>query len=121
MNEVAAANILDDVVSTQAIMMEILIYGFVSILILLLMDAYAAKRIGDKTSLGYKVLRVPKYVSLLIICGFTLVIGLLCMYADFSVTRRTLTYLGLPYFIALVYYMIKMLRRVKSETKRRHL
>ncbi len=116
-----ATNVLEDIASSQVIMVEVVIYCIVSMLILLLMDWYAAKRIGDKLSMGYKVLRIPKYVSFMIICGFTVVIGIICMYTDFSVTRRVLTYFGLPYFIALVYYLVKMLRRVKAETKGRHL
>ena len=49
-------------------------------------------------------------------------IGILCMYnEDFSVTRSTLTYFGVPYFVGLVYYLLKMLRRVRSVQKRRHL
>lgn len=119
-NEVAK-NVLEDIASSQVIMVEVVIYCIASILILLLMDWYAAKRIGNKLSMGYKVLRIPKYVSFMIICGFTVIVGILCMYSDFSVTRRVLTYFGLPYFIALVYYLVKMLRRVKSETKGRHL
>lgn len=122
MNETTAAtNILEDVASSSVIMTEIIIYAIASILILMLMDFYAQKKIGNKMVLGYKILRIPKYVSLFIICGFTLIIGLLCMYADLSVTRGTLTYFGMPYFIALVYYLVKMLRRVRAETKGRRL
>ena len=77
---------------------------------------------GDKTSMEYKILRIPRYVALFIICGFTVAIGILCMYnEDFSVTRSTLTYFGVPYFVGLVYYLLKMLRRVRSVQKRRHL
>ena len=51
---------------------------------------------------------------------FTVIIGVICLYNDqFSVTRSTLTYFGLPYFIAVFYYLIKMLRRVRSVQKRR--
>lgn len=119
-NEVAQ-NVLEDIANSQVIMMEVVIYCIASILILLLMDWYAAKKIGSKLTMGYKVLRIPKYVSFMIICGFTVIIGIICMYSDFSVTRKVLTYFGLPYFIALVYYLVKMLRRVKAETKGRHL
>ena len=121
MNE-AASNVLEDIASNQVIMVEILIYAIVSLILILLMDAWAAKVIGNKMSMEYKILRIPKYISLVIVCGFTVVIGLLSIYnSDFSVTRGTLTYFGLPYFIAVVYYMIKMLRRVRSVQKRRKL
>ena len=47
---------------------------------------------------------------------------IICMYNEaFSVTRSTLTYFVVPYFVGLVYYLLKMLRRVRSVQKRRHL
>ena len=117
--EETTTNIINDIASSQVIMTEIIIYCIPSILILLLMDHYAAKKIGSKAAIGYRVLRLPKFISLAIICGFTFIIGLLCMYMDLSVSRGTLTYFGLPYFIALVYYLVKMLRRVQAETRGR--
>ena len=111
MNEAStAANAMQEVATSSVIMTEVIIYAVASIVILLL------------TSMEYKILRIPRYVALFIICGFTVVIGILCMYnEDFSVTRSTLTYFGVPYFVGLVYYLLKMLRRVRSVQKRRHL
>ena len=122
MNEAStAANAMQEVATSSVIMTEVIIYAVASIVILLLMDFYAAKSIGDKTSMEYKILRIPRYVALFIICGFTVVIGILCMYnEDFSVTRSTLTYFGVPYFVGLVYYLLTMLRSVRSVQTRRH-
>ncbi len=121
MNEAeAAATILEDVANSQVIMMEVLIYGVASIVLILLMDLFAAKAIGDRQSMEYKILKIPRFVSIFIVCMFTVIIGVICLYNDqFSVTRSTLTYFGLPYFIAVFYYLIKMLRRVRSVQKRR--
>ena len=114
------ANFANDIANNQVIMMEVLIYCVPSLIILFLMDLYAAKRIGDKRKLGYKILRIPKIISMFIIVIFTFVVGMICLYnTDFSVTRSTLTYFGIPYFLALFYYLIKMLRRVRAETKGR--
>ena len=123
MNEAStAANAMQEVATSSVIMTEVIIYAVASIVILLLMDLYAAKSIGDKTSMEYKILRIPRYVALFIICGFTVAIGIVCMYNEaFSVTRSTRTYFGVPYFVGLVYYLLKMLRRVRSVQKRRHL
>ena len=108
MNEAeAAATILEDVANSQVIMMEVLIYGVASIVLILLMDLFAAKAIGDRQSMEYKILKIPRFVSIFIVCMFTVI------------TRSTLTYFGLPYFIAVFYYLIKMLRRVRSVQKRR--
>ena len=119
MNEAAAASkALEDVANNQVIMMELVLYAIISIVLILLMDLWA----GNKQSMEYKVLRIPKYISLFIICGFTVIVGIMCLYnQDFSVTRSTLTYFGVPYFIGLFYYLIKMLRRVRSVQKRRKL
>ena len=116
MNEAAAASkALEDVANNQVIMMELVLYAIISIVLILLMDLWAGKVIGNKQSMEYKVLRIPKYISLFIICGFTVIVGIMCLYnQDFSVTRSTLTYFGVPYFIGLFYYLIKMLRRVRS-------
>ena len=93
MNEAeAAATILEDVANSQVIMMEVLIYGVVSIVLILLMDLFAAKAIGDRQSMEYKILKIPRFVSIFIVCMFTVIIGVICLYNDqFSVTRSTLT------------------------------
>lgn len=123
MNETAVAEkVIEDVANSQVILVELLLYAIVSLVLVLIMDALAAKIIGNKMSMEYKILRIPKYISLFIICGFTVVIGVFCLYSeDFSVTRGTLTYFGLPYFIAVFYFLIKMMRRVRSVQKRRKL
>ena len=115
MNEAAAASkALEDVANNQVIMMELVLYAIISIVLILLMDLWAGKVIGNKQSMEYKVLRIPKYI--------TVIVGIMCLYnQDFSVTRSTLTYFGVPYFIGLFYYLIKMLRRVRSVQKRRKL
>ena len=88
MNEAAAASkALEDVANNQVIMMELVLYAIISIVLILLMDLWAGKVIGNKQSMEYKVLRIPKYISLFIICGFTVIVGIMCLYnQDFSVT-----------------------------------
>ena len=123
MNEAAAASkALEDVANNQVIMMELVLYAIISIVLILLMDLWAGKVIGNKQSMEYKVLRIPKYISLFIICGFTVIVGSCVLYnQDFSVTRSTLTYLGCRTSSGCSTYLIKMLRRVRSVQKRRKL
>ncbi|MBQ6835947.1 MAG: hypothetical protein IJO47_02725 [Clostridia bacterium] len=109
--------VLTEIVPTNAILIELFTYALFSLALIMLMDWYAAKKIGGRDKMGYKVLSMPRHISLYIIYGFTLVIALLCMYTDFKVTRGTLSYFGIPYFMGLTYYLMQMLRRVKSETK----
>ena len=74
MNEAAAASkALEDVANNQVIMMELVLYAIISIVLILLMDLWAGKVIGNKQSMEYKVLRIPKYISLFIICGLSLI------------------------------------------------
>lgn len=110
--------VLAEVVPASAIITELLTYAFFSVLIILLMDWYAAKKIGGRRKPGYQALTVPRHVALYLMGGFTIVMLLLCLYADFTVTRGTLSYFGIPYFIGLAYYLMKMLQRVRAETKK---
>ena len=109
------------IATSNVIMMEIMVYAVASIIIVALLDFYAVKKIGDKRRPAYQALKAHKAVSFLIIGAFTAVIGILYIFKDLSVSRYTLTYFGLPYFIALVYYMVKVFRRVRSEVRRRRL
>ena len=43
---------------------------------------------------------------------------MLCLTQDFTCSRGTLTYFGLPYFLALMFYMFQMIGRVRAESKR---
>ena len=61
MNEAAAASkALEDVANNQVIMMELVLYAIISIVLILLMDLWAGKVIGNKQSMEYKVLRIPQ-------------------------------------------------------------
>ncbi len=115
----AVADITKDIASSDVIMWEVIIYFVVSLLILFIMDWYASYKIGGKSRPGYIALRGHRGIAVLIMAGFTAVVGMLCLMTDFTCTRGTLSYFGLPYLIALVYYMVKMFRRVRAETKGR--
>lgn len=117
----AASNVLNDIATPDVIMIEVLMYWIVSLLIIMVMEWYAAKKIGGRQRMGFKVLRPHRNLAILIFSAFTAVIGILCLMRDFSCSRGTLSYFGLPYLIALLYYMVKMFRRVRAETKGRRL
>lgn len=112
-------SVLMDIATSNVIMMETLIYAMASVIFLLLLDVYAAKSIGDRRRPAYKALRIHKQIAFFVVAVVTAVIGLLCFFTDFTVTRGTLTYFGLPYFIAVLYYMVKVFRRARSEVRRR--
>lgn len=109
------------IANSNTILMEITIYIVASIFIIALLDLYAAKKIGDRRRPAYLELKPHKSIAFLIVGIFSVIIGGLCIFKDLSVSRYTLTYFGLPYFLAIVYYMVKVFRRVRSESRRRRL
>lgn len=114
-----SGTVVQETASPDVILMEVMLYCVCSLVILLLLDHYAAKKLGGRQRLGYRMLRGYRGVSLLIIFGFSAVMAGLALMLDFSCTRGTLSYFGLPYLIALLFYMVKAFRRVYSETKGR--
>ena len=100
------STILTEIASPDVIMMEVLIYCAASIAILMLMSTFYQSLTGIRT------------LAVLLICGFTFVVGMLCLTQDFTCSRGTLTYFGLPYFLALMFYMFQMIGRVRAESKR---
>lgn len=117
----AVTDITKEVASSDVVMWEVIIYFVASLLILFIIDWYAVYKIGGKQRPGYQMLRGHRGIAIMIMAAFTVVIGMLCLMMDFTVTRGTLTYFGLPYLVALVYYMVKVFRRVRAETKGRRL
>ena len=60
-------SILDQVASSQVILMETIIYAMASVIILLLLDMYAVRSIGDRRRPAYKALRIHKQVAFFIV------------------------------------------------------
>lgn len=114
-------SILDQVASSQVVMMETLIYAAVTIVILLALDAYAVRSIGDRRRPAYKSLRFYKQISFFVVAVVTAAIAIACLFFNWEVTRGTLTYFGLPYYITVIFYMVKVFRRARSEVRRRKL
>lgn len=114
-----ASSPVQDIASPDVILMEVILYCIGSLLILLLIDGYAVKKLGGRQRLGYQMLRGYRGISILVVFGFTAAIAALCLMLDFSCTRGTLSYFGMPYLIAVMFYMVKAFRRVYSETKGR--
>lgn len=103
----------------SVIMVDMGLYWIFSIAILAILDKYAEKKMGGKRMMGYKVLRIPKFFSLIFVTGYTVILSFLSIFTDFSVKATTLTYMGIPYFVTWVYYLVTVLRRVRAETKGR--
>jgi hypothetical protein len=106
-----------DIASYQVIIMEIAICWIVSMVLFSLMDLYAKKKLGGKDKLAYKVLRIPKFLTMCAVSAYAVVIVIICIIRkeNFSVTRDVLTYMDLPFFIGWVYYLVSVFRRIRAE------
>lgn len=105
--------------SSSEVLANMGMYFIISVAFFMILDFYAKKKIGGKRMLGYKILRMPRFFSLVFVSAYTIVIFLLAQFEIISVSYSTLTYLGLPYFIAWIFFLVNVLRRVRAETKGR--
>lgn len=110
---------MNRLVSANEVMANMGMYFIISIALFLIMDYYARKKIGGKQMLGYKILRIPKFFSMLVVSGYTIVIFVLCRFGVVQLTYSTMTYLGILYFVVWVFYLVNVLRRVRAETRGR--
>lgn len=101
----------------SVISMDMGIYFILTVVLVSVMDFYAQKKLGGKRSLGYKVLRIPRFICLSVASLYTIVLVIWGTYFDLAVTHATLTYLGLPYFVIWIFFLVNMMRRVRAETK----
>lgn len=109
---------MEGTASASVIMVDVLIYFIVTIVVLGVLDLYAAKKLGGKERLGYKALRIPKFFCLMIASGISVVIGTLCWAKGLTVTAKAETFLGIPYLVIWFYYMTTVLRRIRAEKSR---
>lgn len=106
---------MSKMVPSMVLAIDLGIYWIISIIVFSLMDVYAWKKMGGKQALGYKVLRIPKFLALITVSAYTIILLLMAI-KGFTVSNTILTYLGLPYFLAWTFYLVNMLRRVRAET-----
>jgi len=108
---------MTDRMPADVIYMDVFFYWVMTMGVVLGADFFAKRRLG-KSSLGYKALKIPRYTSYLIasVATILLVVGIL---ADMSVNQQMLTFFGVPYFVAWVYYLVSVFRRIKAERVRR--
>lgn len=106
-------------VSNGEIMANVGMYWILSVALLWLLDLYACKKLGGKRMLGYKILRIPRFFSLMFVSGVSIVILVLSHYVGIEISYNALTFLGLPYFLTWIFFLVNVLRRVRAETKGR--
>lgn len=104
--------------TSEMIMFEMGTYWIFSILFISALDYYAAKKLGGKRMLSYKILRMPRFFSLIFVSAYTIVFFVLTM-KDILIRYSLFTYMGIPYFVVWVFFFINVFRRIKAEKKGR--
>lgn len=105
-------------VTADVARIDLLLYWAISLVVILVVDAYAKRKLGGKQHWGYRMLRIPKMLSLLFVSGYSILLMLVFMIAKPTVSYSVFTFFGIPYFVVWVFFLINVLRRVRAETKR---
>ena len=107
---------MPEIATSNSIMFEMGTFWIFSILFISIIDYYAAKKLGGKRMLAYKILRMPRFFSLVFVSAYTIVFFVMCM-SEVSIKYTTLTFLGIPYFVAWMFFFINVVRRIKAEKR----
>jgi len=102
-------------VSGEVVVIEILIYWLISALVITITDLYARKKLGKK-SLGYLSLRLPKFVTVVVISLFSIAIILYTRWNNIRI--ETMSFLGVPYLGMWFYFIVLNFRRIRAETNK---
>lgn len=103
-------------VTSSDIMFEMGTYWIFSVVFISVVDYFAAKKLGGKRVLAYKILRMPRFFSLIFISLYTIVFFVMSM-QDVKIDATLFTFLGIPYFVVWVFFFINVVRRIKAEKK----
>ena len=106
---------MEQLVTGNVLIVDALIYAGLSFIIFGIMDMYGNKRLG-KNSLAMKALRFPRFVSMMIVSMYSMLL-LVASMIGFTMKASTETYLGIVYFAVWFYYMVSVMHRVIAETK----
>lgn len=109
---------MPEIATSEMILFEMGTYWIFSILFISVLDYYAAKKLGGKRMLAYKILRMPRFFSLIFVSAYTIVFFVLAM-KGIEISYELFTYMGIPYFVVWVFFFINVFRRIKAEKKGR--
>ncbi len=100
--------------SQEMLLAEVGLYWVISIGLVLILDLYAIKKLGGKTSAAYMVMRSQKMIVLMIVSAYTIGLLLVSRFANVVISKELFTYLGIPYFAVWLYILITTLRILRS-------
>ena len=104
-------------IGNEFAVLEVIFFWIASFALFEVLDLYAARKMGGKTTDGFKALRMRKFVSLIIVSIVSVFAGGYFIRGG-EVAITTMTFLGVPYLAMWFFYMVSVLRRVKAEKSR---
>ena len=107
-----AYGVLNRMVSGDVVIVDVFIYWVISAVVIVVIDAYARKRLGKKTE-AYLTLRIPKFVTAAAISVVSIVVIVYTRQND--ITFEALSFLGVPFLGLWFYYLVSVFRRVRAE------
>jgi len=110
---------MEGMVSSNAAMIDVMIYWIISMVVIIGFDAIAVKKLGGKHKMGYKVLQFPKFIAVSATSLISLVLMILFKVSFDQIKSTTETYLGVPYFAFWCFYMVVVMRRIRAEKHNR--
>lgn len=105
---------VDQIIGSEVVLFDIVIYFSVSIGWYGILDHYAKKKLGGSATPGYQALRIPKFISLLVVSAVSVLVGAFTMLGG-SMRETTSSFLGIPYLSMWVFYLVVVLRRIRAE------
>lgn len=105
-----------ELLGTDMIMFEMGTYWIFSIIFISGLDYYAAKRLGGRRVLAYKILRMPRFFALVFVSLYTIVFFVLSKFGV-EIDYNLLTFFGIPYFASWIFFLVNVVRRIKAEEK----
>lgn len=106
-------------VSSTAVMIDIMIYWIISMVVIIGLDTFAVKKLGGKHKMGYKALIFARFIAISATSFISLILMIVFKVGFDQIKSSTETYLGVPYFAFWCFYLVVVLRRIRAEKHNR--
>jgi hypothetical protein len=108
---------LNTTIPFETVLSNIFIYLSISFVAIFILGKYAKIRLKERP-IAYNMLRLTRQAAFLIcLVGTVIIIG--TKFIGVEYTQKSLSYLSLPYFVAIAFYAVNVFRRIKAERERR--
>ena len=102
-------------VSSNVVLVDMVVYWILSMLVIFAIDFYERWRLGGTKELGYLVLRIPRFITMVVVTAITIVFCIFFWQSGREISYSTETFLGIPYFAMWVFFLVCVFRRIRAE------